>query len=221
MLFWCLALLGTQQVKPVIGELVEGSLAEQAGLRSGLEIVAVDGQAVAGWGDVNLQLIQRVGKVATYIEAQSPGNSLASPYTIPLNRWLHGADAPNPIAELGIQPWRPQTRLWLRNWILKGLHSTLTYSDDTIVALDGQTVTDWQTVVNYVQARPGESVQLTVERAGQFIELPVLLSAQGNATQKRGYLAWGSAVVSGLRKCCAGSPWPIELFGQVQSALGP
>ena len=40
---------GSQQVKPVIGELVEGSMAEQAGLRSDLEIVAVDGHAVAGW----------------------------------------------------------------------------------------------------------------------------------------------------------------------------
>lgn len=207
-LFWCLALLGTQQVKPVIGELVEGSLAEQAGLRSGLEIVAVDGQAVAGWGDVNLQLIQRVGESGNlHIEAQSPGNSLASPYTIPLNRWLHGADAPNPIAELGIQPWRPQTPAVVAQLDPEGPAQYAGLQlDDTIVALDGQMVTDWQTVVNYVQARPGESVQLTVERAGQFIELPVLLSAQGSATQKRGYLGMG----------VSGGEWPAEMLREVR-----
>lgn len=52
-LFYCLAMLGSQQVKPVIGDVVAESLAAQAGLHSGQEIVAVDGQAVAGWSDVN------------------------------------------------------------------------------------------------------------------------------------------------------------------------
>jgi len=207
-LFWCLALLGSQQVKPVIGELVEGSMAEQAGLRSGLEIVAVDGHAVAGWGDVNLQLIQRVGDSGSlHIEAQSLGNSLASPYTIPLNRWLHGADAPNPIDELGIQPWRPQASAVVAQLDPEGpAQAAGLQLDDKIIALDGQAVNDWQAVVNYVQARPAEPVQVTLERAGQVIELPVLLSAQGTAGQQRGYLGMG----------VSGGEWPIEMLREVR-----
>ncbi|WP_185962892.1 site-2 protease family protein, partial [Klebsiella pneumoniae] len=49
LLFWCLAMLGSQQVKPVVGDVAAGSLAERAGLQSGQEIIAVDGKAVVGW----------------------------------------------------------------------------------------------------------------------------------------------------------------------------
>ena len=108
-LFWCLAMLGNQQVKPVIGEVVVGGLAERAGLLSGQEIIAVDGHDVSGWADVNLQLIQRVGDSGTVlIEAQTDANSVTNTYSVTLDKWLYGAEAPNPIDELGIQPWRPQ-----------------------------------------------------------------------------------------------------------------
>src|SRR5690554_4150438 len=59
--FWLLAMLGTQQPRPVIGNILPGSIAEQAGMRSGMEISAVDGVAVDGWADITLQLIRRVG----------------------------------------------------------------------------------------------------------------------------------------------------------------
>jgi regulator of sigma E protease len=47
--FWFVAMLGSQQVRPVIGAVQPESLAEAAGLRAGQEIVAVNGQATSGW----------------------------------------------------------------------------------------------------------------------------------------------------------------------------
>src|SRR5690606_36151580 len=74
-LFWCLAMLGSQQVKPVIGEVAAESLAAQAGLRSGQEIIAVDGQAVSGWSDVHLHLLQRLCSCGPLcIDAHTPRN---------------------------------------------------------------------------------------------------------------------------------------------------
>lgn len=207
-LFWCLALLGSQQVKPVIGELLEGSMAAQAGLHSGQEIVAVDGQAVASWGDVNLQLIQRIGESGSIqIDAQSAGNSVANSYSVSLNKWLYGADAPNPIAELGIKPWRPQASAVVAQLDPAGpAQAAGLQLDDKIIALDGQPVTDWQMVVSYVQARPAAQVQFSVERAGQLIELPVLLAAQGAEAQQRGYLGVG----------VSGGEWPAEMLRDVR-----
>ena len=47
--FWVVALLGSQQVRPVIGSVAPESLAAQAGLEAGQELLAVDGEPVTGW----------------------------------------------------------------------------------------------------------------------------------------------------------------------------
>ena len=186
-LFYCLAMLGSQQVKPVIGDVVAESLAAQAGLHSGQEIIAVDGQAVAGWSDVNLQLIQRLGNSGTLrIDAQTSGGSAVSSHAIHLDQWLYGAEEPNPISALGIEPWRPQVAAVVAQLDPEGpaQHAGLQLQDK-VMAIDGQPVEDWQSVVSYVQARPNVTVTLRIARAGQQLELPVLLTAQGDAAATR------------------------------------
>lgn len=210
-LFWCLAMLGTQQVKPVIGSVVADSLAEQAGLRSGQELVAVDGQSVSGWADVNLQLIQRIGDSGSLrIDAQTAGNTIPSTYTLTLQQWLYGADEPNPISELGIEPWRPQTAAVVAQLDPEGpAQAAGLQLNDKIVAIDGHSVSDWQAVVDYVQARPDTAVLLSVERVGQVSDIEVRLSALGSAAQKRGYLGMG----------VAGAQWPESMLREVR--FGP
>ena len=167
-LFWCLAMLGSQQVKPVIGDVVAGSLAERAGLQSGQEVIAVDGQSVLGWADVNLQLIQRIGHSGTVnIVALTPGSTVAQTYSVALDRWLYGADEPNPIQDIGIEPWRPQVPAVIAQLDAQGpAQSAGLQLNDTIVAIDDQAVSDWQAVVNYVQIRPDARVLLSIQRAG-------------------------------------------------------
>ncbi|WP_069973995.1 RIP metalloprotease RseP, partial [Pseudomonas putida] len=63
--FWLLAMLGTQQIRPVIGAVEPGSLAASAGLVAGQEIVSIDGKATSGWSAVNLQLVRRLGESGT------------------------------------------------------------------------------------------------------------------------------------------------------------
>ena len=78
--FWVLAMLGSQQVKPVIGAVESGSLAASAGLEVGQEIVAVDGEPTSGWGAVNLQLVRRLGESGTVdLLVREAGSSVDSP----------------------------------------------------------------------------------------------------------------------------------------------
>lgn len=210
-LFWLLAMLGSQHVKPVIGDVVAGSLAQRAGLHSGQEILSVDGQSVNGWADVNLQLIQRVGESGTIqLTAQSAGQAWADSYSITLDKWLHGAQEPNPIYEIGIEPWRPQVAAVVGHLDASGpaQHAGLQLND-TVVAIDQQPVADWQQVVQYVQARPNTTVVLSVERAGQVSDIPVRLTAQGEGAQQRGYLGMG----------VNGGQWPEDMLRDVR--FGP
>lgn len=113
--FWGLAMLGTEQVRPVIGSVEVGSIAAKAGLSSGQEIVAIDGEPTVGWSAVNLQLIRRLGESGTLqLLVREQGSTADSPRELVLDNWLKGTDEPDPIRSLGIRPWRPALALfWL------------------------------------------------------------------------------------------------------------
>ena len=91
--FWVLAMLGSEQVRPVIGAVESGSIAAKAGLSAGQEIVAIDGEPTSGWGAVNLQLVRRLGESGSLqVLVREPGSTADSPRELALDSWLKGAD---------------------------------------------------------------------------------------------------------------------------------
>ena len=101
--FWVIALLGTQQVRPVIGQVVVGSPAAEAGLQSGQEFVAVNGEPTSGWSAVNLQLIRHLGETATLeLTLREPESTVEVQRQLHVIDWLQGVDEPDPITALGL-----------------------------------------------------------------------------------------------------------------------
>jgi regulator of sigma E protease len=202
--FWVVAMLGSQQVRPVIGAVEIGSLADVAGLQAGQEIIAIDGQPTIGWAAVNLQLVSRLGESGRLdLAVREPGSSVDSPRQIVLDNWLRGADEPNPIASLGIQPWRPALQPILAQLDPQGPASAAgLLAGDRLLALNGQALGDWQQLVDQVRSLPGEKISLLVERQGQQLDIPVTLAARGDL---------GAGV--------EGGEWPPEMLRQV--SYGP
>lgn len=209
--FWLFAVLGSQQVRPVIGSVEEGSLAAVAGLAAGQEIVAVDGEETFGWAAVNLQLVRRLGESGRLkVTVRDSGSNVAQTRQVVLEDWLKGIDEPDPIAALGIRPWRPAIPPLLGRLDPKGAAQAAgLLSGDRLLSLDGQTLDDWQQVVDRVRARPGERVVLLIERAGQRLEVPVILGSRGEGKARNGYLGAG----------VEGVDWPPEMLRTVR--FGP
>lgn len=205
--FWILAMLGTQQPRPVIGQVLPGSLAEQAGLQEGQEISAVDGREVVGWADINIQLVRRVGDSGTLqVDARMPGNSLASVYQVQLQEWQKGADDLNPVLALGVVPWRPPVEAVLTHIDSQGpAHAAGLREQDRVLAIDGEPVDSWQELVRHVQLRPDKQVEVLVEREHQQLLVPVSLASRGGT----GYLGAGAS----------SADWPQDML--ITSAHGP
>lgn len=115
--FWALAMLGTEQVRPVIGAVESGSLAAKAGLNAGQEIVAIDGEPTSGWAAVNLQLVRRLGESGSLqLVVREQGTTVDSPRELVLDKWLKGADEPDPIRSWafvpGVRHCRPSSLNW-------------------------------------------------------------------------------------------------------------
>ncbi|CRM54933.1 MULTISPECIES: sigma E protease regulator RseP [Pseudomonas] len=209
--FWVLAMMGSQQVRPVIGAVESGSIAAKAGLVAGQEIVSIDGEPTTGWGAVNLQLVRRLGESGTVnVVVREQDSSAESPRELALDRWLQGADEPDPIKSLGIRPWRPALPPVLAELDPKGpAQAAGLKTGDRLLALDGQALGDWQQVVDLVRVRPDTKIVLKVEREGAQIDVPVTLSVRGEAKAAGGYLGAG----------VKGVDWPPSMVREV--SFGP
>ncbi|KAA5843896.1 sigma E protease regulator RseP [Pseudomonas chlororaphis] len=209
--FWGLAMLGSEQVRPVIGSVEAGSIAAKAGLSSGQEIVAIDGEPTVGWSAVNLQLVRRLGESGTLqLLVREQGSTADSPRELVLDNWLKGTDEPDPIRSLGIRPWRPELAPVLAELDPKGpAQAAGLKTGDRLLALDGQPLTDWQQVVDWVRVRPDTKIVLRVERDGAQIDVPVTLAARGKEKVASGYLGAGVKAVD----------WPPEMLREV--SYGP
>lgn len=209
--FWFLAMLGSQQVRPVIGAVESGSIADKGGLSAGQEIVAVDGEPTSGWAAVNLQLVRRLGESGTVaLSVRDQGSTVDSPRELALDKWLKGADEPDPIRSLGIRPWRPALPPVLAELDPKGpAQAAGLKTGDRLVALDGQTLSDWQQVVDAVRLRPDAKISLRIEREGAQLDVPLTLAVRGEGKTATGYLGAG---VKGI-------DWPPEMLREV--SFGP
>ncbi|UUQ66436.1 sigma E protease regulator RseP [Pseudomonas fuscovaginae UPB0736] len=209
--FWVLAMLGSQQVRPVIGAVESGSIAAKAGLVAGQEIVSIDGEPTTGWSAVNLQLVRRLGESGTLrFQVREADSSVDSPRELVLDRWLQGADEPDPIKSLGIRPWRPAVPPLLAELDSKGpAQAAGLKTGDRLVSLNGEAVGDWQQVVDWVRVRPDTKIVLQVERDGAQIDVPVTLASRGEGKSATGYLGAGVKAAD----------WPPQMLREV--SYGP
>ncbi len=209
--FWLLAMLGSQQVRPVVGAVESGSLAAQAGMAVDQEIVAVNGKPVSGWGEVNLQLVRRLGESGQLdVTVREVGSSAERQLQIPLQNWLKGVEEPDPITALGIRPWRPQIAPVIAQLDPEGpAQAAGIQLGDRLISLNRQPLDDWQQVIDAVKVLPGVTAVLEVERDGQRIDVPLTLAARGEGDARRGYLGAG----------VEGGEWPAEMLREVR--FGP
>lgn len=209
--FWALAMLGSEQVRPVIGAVESGSIASRAGLSPGQEIIAIDGEPTSGWAAVNLQLVRRLGESGSLqVLVREQGSTVDSPRELVLDKWLKGANEPDPIHSLGIRPWRPALPPVLAEIDPKGpAKAAGLKAGDRLLALDGKALDDWQQVVDIVRLHPDTKIILRVERDGAQIDVPVTLAARGESKAPSGYLGAGVKAVD----------WPPEMIREV--SFGP
>lgn len=175
LLFWLLMIPGTREPIPIVGDVEPGSVAAQAGLEAGQEILAVDGEPTPTWQALHQQLLRRLGESGTIqFLVKYPGSDLQYMSQAPLDGWLRGAEEPDPVAGLGLTLDRPEPQAILGQIVPDSpAERAGLLSGDRILSVDGELVSGWSEWVDYVRARPGQEIQMTVERDGGQTSLSV------------------------------------------------
>jgi len=182
-------------LEPVVGAVVEGSPAAEAGLEPGDRVLSVGKDAIESWQDVNLAIVVAPGKpldmvieragqqiaaslVPVKVEPYGYGDAGLVPEVLP--RFVQLLDG-EPAAQAGFQ------------------------AGDEIVSADGRRMADQSEFVAYLQQHPAQEVAVLVRRAGDEMLIPVTtkdVDGQGKIGALIGYYveySMGEAVVESVR----------------------
>ena len=169
-------MVGVQKVAPVIADVLENSPAATAGIKIGDEIIAVDQQTTNDWQSVYFAILQRTGEAGTVnLQVRQFPQGPARDYELPLQA-LHkpqGQQA-DPLSDLGITLGLPFIPAIIEE-VAPGQPADTAglKSGDEVTALNGKPIKNWYDLVDHIRNNSNEPVTLTINRAGETLNVLV------------------------------------------------
>ncbi|WP_336778393.1 sigma E protease regulator RseP [Pantoea sp. USHLN256] len=183
--YWVVFIHGVPGVRPVVGEILNGSVAAEAQITSGMELKAVDGIETPDWDAVRMALIGKIGDSDATLTVSQFGEEATQQKQLNLREWQFEPDKQDPVVALGIRPRGPQIETTLADVQANSPASNAgLQAGDRIVKVDGQPLTQWQTFAAQVRDNPGKNMALDIERNGEPVALSLTPEAKpGNEAE--------------------------------------
>lgn len=162
---------GVSGIAPVINGIVEDSAAESAGLQVGDQILAVDGEETIIWQHVSLQMLSRLGESGNLSLTIDPARSSSiREVTIPIDAWMGGDTAPDPVSNLGIVQFEIPAII---AGLLPGGRAELggLQAGDEVLSVDGRDIRGWTHWVEVIRSNPELSLDVVVQRGESTADL--------------------------------------------------
>lgn len=212
--FYLMFLIGVPSVKPIVGDIEDGSIVAQSQLPIGGEITQVNGKSVKDWQEVNLALISALGQEQLTIKAKLPDSQYEKSFVLNTTNWNFSPEKTSSLASLGLVPFSPE----VSNVISRVQENSpadksgLLVGDKLIKINQIDTHGDWQQFSKLIREFPNQMVELEIERGGQRQLIDVTPGIRELNGKEVGYLGVNPTV----------APWPdnhrIELsYGVIGS----
>ncbi|EKT4489526.1 sigma E protease regulator RseP [Shewanella algae] len=170
-------LIGVPSLKPVISDVRPGSPAAVMQIDGPQQIVAVSGQKVRNWEEVNLALVGHIGDDSMSLtlrplnQASQPDDGLepsGRTYQLDIRNWRFDPEKESPFSTLGLDIFRPDVIPEVETVTDGGAAAKAgVKAGDILVAVNGEAYSDWQTFVGQIKVSAGKPLQLTVKRGGE------------------------------------------------------
>jgi len=180
---------GATEQKPIVGDVLLGSVAAKAGLRSGDEIKAVNGVDVVSQRDVVFDLLDAMstrGDAALSVRG-SDGRMRVADLNVPDSAQRVRLTEPSELFRgLGFEFWLPPAPAVLGNIVQGGPADRAGLkTGDRIVAIQGAAVKDFRDIINKIETHPGEALDITYRRAGVDHTIAVDVASEQGEDGKR------------------------------------
>jgi regulator of sigma E protease len=186
--YWLMFVVGVPGIKPLIDTVEPDTLAYEAGLRGGEEIIAVNGERTPTWqaameAIIPLALLQEPVQLTVFYDGLSVEKGLD---TTTLSARQKPAEM---VARLGLNGYRlkiaPVIDEVTRD---SAAQSAGLRRGDEIRYIAEQAVTDWSQLVAMVAANPEKTLPLVVLREGRELDLEIRPRAQQRAGKTVGLI---------------------------------
>ena len=172
--YWLMYVIGVPGIRPVVAEVAPASIAAQAKLRDGDEIIAVDHRSTPTWEAVLMALLKgALNEDSLELQVQTETGEYRH-VTLDLGGRSGLLDDEDLLSNLGIQPWRPTVPAVIDRLLADGAAERAGFMPgDRVISVDGAAVKDWHDWVEIVRARPDQPLRVSVERGAELLVLTV------------------------------------------------
>jgi regulator of sigma E protease len=181
--FWLIFITGDTGLKPIVGKVETDSIAEQVGFTHGDVILAVADQPTPTWESVVYAMLsEALDSTNLHIVVRSQ-TGVEHVYQLASDGFSELAEDGMLLQNLGLSPDRP-TLPPVIGEVLDGEPAALAglKPGDRIANVDGVEMVDWSDWVDYVRKRPGQALELEIDRKGDYFTMqitPLVIEGDG------------------------------------------
>jgi len=172
--FWLMFMVGVPEARPVVGE--TRGIAAEAGIRSGDEIVSLDGERTRSWSHALLALITHALDRDVVRAELEDENGRRRAVTLDLSTLGPGFSEENTLEEIGLEPWRA-TLPPVIGEVTPGsaAEDAGLQAGDRVLSIGGEETPDWNWIPFLVgkYGDGGKPFSMALERDGRTFELEV------------------------------------------------
>jgi len=178
-MFW---VNGETEIRPLVGDVVKGSVADRAGLRSGDEISAINGSSVAGQRDVVFGLLDAMsgqGEAVLTVHAHTGEARTATLAVVNSAERRRLTEPAELFKGLGFEFWEPTVPAVLGRVLPDGPAARAGLKPgDEITAINGEPVRNFHDVIARVAGRPGEAIVVRYFRGGAQFDTRMIVASE-------------------------------------------
>ncbi|MCP4996347.1 MAG: RIP metalloprotease RseP [Gammaproteobacteria bacterium] len=197
--FWLVFVIGDTGTRPLVGGVVEDSVAYQGGFQPGDEWLAVGDRTTPSWETAVYTLLSASMDTNNLQITVKDRDGMERIRSLPGKGLAERAEDGRLLESLGLSPERPRIPAVIGT-VVDGEAAALAglQTGDLVLALDNQPVEDWSALVKLIQKRPGAAVSLALEREGQIQTVPVIIGRIERGGKQQGRIGAGVQVPEGL-----------------------
>jgi regulator of sigma E protease len=209
MVYWFVFMGGQEVMAPVVGSVAQESIAEQAGIMPGEEVIEVDGETMESWNDVVQNIVLKVLEPGHIEFLVKPAGSDQS-YTrvVSLSEALKIDENTDPLLALGIRPEQPEVPVIIGDLVEgeAGKRDGLQVGDE-VLAVNGEALNDWMDWVEIIKVHGGKPMQIELSRDDKLVNLEITPGTKtGGGGEQYGFIGAGAAPFE----------WPAHLVKKIE-----
>jgi regulator of sigma E protease len=190
--YWFMFTTGVPGIKPLIGAVVEDSVAARAGIEANDTVIAVGGRPMETWEAATLAIFEELLDDARIdFTIRGPDGDVKN---VSLDVRGREAELTEPSAlfkGLGIRPGLPTPPVIGSIAPGSAAEHAGFKVDDEVLRVDGAPIETWEDWVDFIRPRPNQAASIEIRRAGETITLPVEIPAIVEAGKTIGRIGAG------------------------------